>query len=335
MKKSGLFIAAIVFAVAIRLVYVAVLPLGEIVRFHLEGLNDEPAHYNYVKYLVEKHAFPVQTHIYKEPGAFVRNDFEYYHPPVYYLLGGVGEAVLGPQAGLYWCRALSFCFGALSLFVLAALFRKMGYSSAVQSAAVLFVGFLPCHAYFSSLASNDSLCWLIALLLTYACLGRHDKSGGHPVFTWRQTAALGALLGIGVLAKASLLLFYPLIAAIFLYTWVREKKTATILQMLLLFGIDGPEPYGVPFDHRIDLGQWPRNARPLAAHAEGVRGLFESLGAILLVSDAAHSAVGVAKAPGSCRHRHPARGFGAHHSLLCKGPADRVQRGVDTGAART
>ncbi len=242
MKGKISFSIALFAVAALRLWFVAELPLGQTVKYHLEGLNDEPSHFNYVKYIIDHHGFPVQTHTYKEPGAFVRNDYVYYHSPLYYLAGTPGYALLG-LGGLYWCRVISFVCGIASLILLAKIFKKMGFSSDIQGAAVIFTGFFPCHAYFCSLTSNDSMSWAAALILTYLCLA-NGKCGDWPVFTLRRSLTIGVFLAIGFLIKVSILVFYPLVAMSFLYSWRRGKDNFILVKMLVAFGIacllDGP-----------------------------------------------------------------------------------------------
>lgn len=239
MNVKKLFLVALFAVFAIRLFFVFELPLGRTVKYHLEGLNDEPAHYNYVKYIVDHHAFPVLTHTYKEPGSFVRNDFVYYHSPLYYLAGAPGYALLGPLGGLYWCRVISFLCGIAGLILLAKIFKKMGFSSDIQAAAVIFIGFLPCHVYFCSLTSNDSMSWAVALIVTYLCLGNGKSNADWPLFTWRRSFILGVFLAIGFLIKASILIFYPLVVLSFLYSWSKEKDNCILIKMLCAFSIAG------------------------------------------------------------------------------------------------
>ena len=105
-------------AIVLRASFALMLPLGQTVAGRLEGLNDEPAHFNYVRHLVEHRTFPVQTRHVAEPGAFERADFEYYQPPLYYLLCAPLVAVAGDPAGLTLSRTLSMCCALVSLRVL-------------------------------------------------------------------------------------------------------------------------------------------------------------------------------------------------------------------------
>jgi len=207
----GVVLAA---ALILRVWLVLALPFGQTVAGRLEGLNDEPAHFNYVRYLVEHRAFPVQTRHVAEPGAFERADFEYYQPPLYYLMCAPLVAVAGIEAGVALCRALSLLCGLLSLIVLARVLAQLGLGSSARRAGVAFAALLPVHAYFTSVVSNDGLCWLIALLITRELLSRARGADAATIGGRGGMAAdlrLGVLLGLGMLTKSALAVFYPVV----------------------------------------------------------------------------------------------------------------------------
>ncbi len=208
---TALFGTLIGVALSLRVAMVLVLPFGQTVAHRLEGLNDEPAHYRYVQHLVERRAFAVQTRHVAEPGAFERADFEYYQPPLYYLLCAPLVALAGEGAGVAVCRWLSFAFGVLTLVVLARVLARLGLAEAPRRAGVAFAALLPVHAYFTSVVSNDALCWLIALLLTRELIARAAGDAGDPrAGGTRADLRLGVLLGLGLLTKSALALFVPL-----------------------------------------------------------------------------------------------------------------------------
>jgi 4-amino-4-deoxy-L-arabinose transferase-like glycosyltransferase len=224
--RSRLTISILIFiALCIRLAYVFLLPPTQTVSFRLEGLNDEASHINYVHYLAQHGQFPVQTHHAREKDSFVRNEFEYYQAPVYYLLGAALELVVGKNNSLLACRLLSFLFGALSLLVIRRIFSALSFPAAVKNGAVVFAAFFPTHAYFCSVASNDALSWLLALLLTQEiirlCVTKSDFDSKK---LWRSALYSGLLLGIGMLTKTSLFLFVPVVAGIFLYRFFVSRN---------------------------------------------------------------------------------------------------------------
>ena len=168
-SRAALVPFALVLAAAIlvRIAFLFAVPFGPLVEGRLQGLNDEPAHLNYVRYLVEHRALPIQTGHVRQAGAFERGDFEYYQPPLYYLLCAPPVAVAGARWTLLLCRGLSLVFALLSFPVLARILALLGLGPAERRAGVAFAALLPVHVYFSSLVSNDSLCWLMALLITH------------------------------------------------------------------------------------------------------------------------------------------------------------------------
>jgi 4-amino-4-deoxy-L-arabinose transferase-like glycosyltransferase len=262
-------------ALCIRLAFVFLLPPTQTVSFRLEGLNDEASHLNYVHYLAQHRQFPVQRHHAREKDSFVRNEFEYYQAPVYYLLGAALESVVGKNNSLLACRLLSFLFGALSLLVIKRIFSSLSFPAAFGNGAVLFTAFLPTHAYFCSVASNDALSWLLALLLTLEMAGLCVAEGAFgSKKLWRSALYSGLLLGIGMLTKTSLLLFVPVVAGIFLYRFFvsRNRQWLSALAAVLCIAavLAGPwylrnlQVYGSLF--AFDVGNGPPQFFLFSAH---------------------------------------------------------------------
>ncbi|MBN2188665.1 MAG: glycosyltransferase family 39 protein [Chitinispirillaceae bacterium] len=217
---------------ALRLAAAFFIPFGQTVEHGLEGLNDEPAHFNYVKYLVQHRAFPVLEHTIKEPDAFIRNEFEYFQSPLYYLICAPFCAAAGGGA-LAACRMISLVFGIACLWVIALILRDCGFRPRVQLAAALFAGLLPSHLYFSVLVSNDSLSWLVALLLTRALLS-YERTGGN-----RHAAAAAVFLALGALTKGSLLIFFPAAAGVFIYKFIVSRSPSHLVRGSIVLAISG------------------------------------------------------------------------------------------------
>jgi 4-amino-4-deoxy-L-arabinose transferase-like glycosyltransferase len=224
--RRHIFFLLLGLALFIRLAYVFFLPLGQTVRFRLEGLNDEPSHLNYVHYLAEHKSFPIQSHHVRETDSFVRNEFEYFQPPIYYVVGAGLELLFGKSAAQVTCRLMSFVFGILSLLVIHRIFSRFGFPQTVCQAAVLFAAFFPANAYFCSVVSNDSLSWLFCLLLTLeiAPVSRPYSSLQPDRRIWPTAIRIGLLLAAGMLIKSSLFIFYPVMAALFLYRWFISRN---------------------------------------------------------------------------------------------------------------
>jgi hypothetical protein len=223
---AGTLIALIVL---VRLLSACLMPWGQTVKHHLEGLNDEPAHFNYVKYLAEHKKFPVLEHFVLEPDAFTRNEFEYHHAPLYYLICAPFYAFFGEKGGIAAGRFISMIAGLLTLWVLALFLRDLGCSYRVQLAAVAFAGLLPSHLYFSSFVSNDSLSWLLAILfirelVRIVMISRMALR--QSFFAPSLRAALW--LAAGLLTKSSVALFLPLPALLSGWLFYKHRDTRVI-----------------------------------------------------------------------------------------------------------
>jgi hypothetical protein len=212
-------------AILLRIVLMHVVPFGPRVENRFEGLNDEPAHFNYVRYLAERHELPIQVGNVRDPGAFERADFEYYQPPLYYLLCALPVHWSGEHVALWICRGLSVAFALLSLPLLSGVLGLLGMGQAERRAGVTFAALLPVHAYFSSVVSNDSLCWLMALAITHELLMRVQTNlAGRPQprFTLEPDLRVGVLLGLGMLTKSAIIAFYPV--TVLAYALVMQRE---------------------------------------------------------------------------------------------------------------
>lgn len=238
MPSKLIFSLLLTLAVIIRLIYVFLLPPTQTVSFRLEGLNDEASHLNYVHYLAQHKSFPVQRHHAREKDSYVVNEFEYYQAPLYYVIGAGLELIVGKSNSLLACRLLSFLFGVLSLLVIRRIFSAASLSHAAGNGAALFAAFLPTHAYFCSVASNDSMNWFIALLLTLelvrVCNPADAPRTRSPL---RSGIYFGLLLGIGMLTKASLLMFAPLCAAVFVWLFFAKREPGRLYALVAMLCI--------------------------------------------------------------------------------------------------
>lgn len=226
--------------IIIRLSLIFILPFGQKTTYHLEGLNDEPAHFNYVRYLAINRSFPVLTHWVLEKDAFVRNEFEYHQAPLYYCLCVPFYMLFGEKGALVPCRLMSAVFGIFCMWLLALIVRDLGYPEKIRAGAALFTGLLFSHLYFSSFVSNDPLSWLLALLLTRELL-RYGTNNGKA----DRKASVSSLIMMliwstaGLLTKSSFLVFLPIILGVCIYKYIRSKKTACLAQGLIVLGISG------------------------------------------------------------------------------------------------
>jgi 4-amino-4-deoxy-L-arabinose transferase-like glycosyltransferase len=193
---------------------------------------DEPAHYNYVRYLAEQHRFPVL-----KPGDFpaayleeikearfppemsiapIR--YEFHQPPLYYLLLVPVYRLFG--GALLPLRLASLFLGGLALLVLYWSVQVLAPGrSWLALGTTAMVAFLPMHLALSAAVNNDALAELllaVALLLVIRYLkpGEGDRT--------RLLVLLGVTSGLALLTKSSLYILLPfvLLAVALRHLWL-------------------------------------------------------------------------------------------------------------------
>ncbi len=174
---------------------------------------DEPAHYNYIKYIVEHGALPVlqagdYDQAYNEN--FTRTPqntqkllidplrYENYSPPLYYLLAAPIYAAT--EGWLVALRLLSVALGG-ALVVVAYLIGAEVFPDRLHIAlgGAAFAAFVPQHVAMLSAVNSDVMAELLIALCVYQAL-RLFRS---PQPSQRAVLMLGVTLGLGLLTKAT------------------------------------------------------------------------------------------------------------------------------------
>ena len=166
----------------------------------IQAHNDEPAHINYVRYLMQYGELPIQKHHVQEPDAFIRNEFEFHQPPLQYLICAVTARLFviphDSDALIYFCRAVICLSGIISIL----LFYKLMTQNFHMSSS-LFLTFiyslLPVHIRHSSCFSNDHLVWILTLILFLQIKRRYDNTD----IGIRSILLEGFILGIALWTK--------------------------------------------------------------------------------------------------------------------------------------
>lgn len=191
---------------------------------------DEPAHYNYIKYIVEHGALPVlqagdYDQAYNEDFTRTPRDtqirsidplrYENYSPPLYYLLAAPIYALT--EGWLVAIRLLSVILGG-GLIVVAYLIGAELFSPRLEIAlgGAAFVAFVPQHMAMLAAVNSDAL----AELLIALCVLQALRLFRSPQPSQRALLSLGVTLGLGLLTKATV--YYTalpiVVAALVLHT---------------------------------------------------------------------------------------------------------------------
>lgn len=187
---------------------------------------DEPAHYNYVRYLAEEHRFPVLK-AGDFPAGYLEEikaagfppemsiapiRYEFHQPPLYYLLA---MPVYGLSGGaLLPLRLLSVVLGALLLPVIYWTVREVVPASpGLALGTTAFVAFLPMHLAMTAAVNNDALAELIGavvllLAVRYLKPAAPGEGAGRDA---RLLVLLAISTGLALVVKSSLYILLPLV----------------------------------------------------------------------------------------------------------------------------
>jgi 4-amino-4-deoxy-L-arabinose transferase-like glycosyltransferase len=250
---------------------------------------DEPAHYNYIRYLAESHQFPVlqmgdYPHAYLEeiksrkfpPDLSIDPiRYEYHQPPLYYSLAA--PIYLLGRGSLLPLRLFSVVLGAGVVLLAFAIARRVYPRwAALALATAAFVAFLPQHLATISQVGNDVLAELLFALVLYQLVGwlqapssrpkEHaatdqptSVSHPHSAIRNRQSAILlGLLLGLILITKTTAYIALPLALSVLIWRWLHDRAPARrILTDLALVAIPAAVIALPWFARNIATYGWP------------------------------------------------------------------------------
>jgi 4-amino-4-deoxy-L-arabinose transferase-like glycosyltransferase len=252
----------------LALIVLSYFVLGLLFAFYTPAWQapDEPAHYNYVRYLAELGRFPV-LHMGDYPHAFLEEiksrgfppdlsidpiRYEFHQPPLYYSLAAVLYVLT--SGALPALRLFSVLLGAgvvLCAYGVARRFRPDWPAMALGAAA--FVAFLPQHLTTVSQVGNDVLAELLFALVLYQLVGwtmKRARAQMNPDedADLRSSAltrvpssgflGVGILLGLSLVTKTTAYVAVPLAAGVLIWRWWEERAGARqiVAELLLVSG---------------------------------------------------------------------------------------------------
>jgi 4-amino-4-deoxy-L-arabinose transferase-like glycosyltransferase len=250
---------------------------------------DEPAHYNYIRYVAENRQFPVlqmgdYPHAYLEeiksrkfaPDLSIDPiRYEYHQPPLYYSLAA--PIYLLARGNLLPLRLFSVVLGAGVVLLAFAIARRVypGWP-ALALATAAFVAFLPQHLATVSQVGNDVLAELLFALVLYQLVGwlrapsviPREYAGADralpvgqpqsPIKNGRSAVLLGFLLGLILITKTTAYIALPLALGALIWRWLHDRSPAQrILADLALVAIPAAVIALPWFARNIATYGWP------------------------------------------------------------------------------
>jgi hypothetical protein len=169
---------------------------------------DEQAHFNYIKYLSENHAFPVLTGKVGDSA----NEWEYHQPPVYYLamvpvFRAAKAAFPDQDATVQVVRCFSVLLWLLNVWFGNVLLKRLRIPDEFAWIFIMaMVCLLPTYTFVSATINNDNL--LVTVGGGLLCLMANREQ------TLKHSISLGLLLGLALLTKQSAIVFIPAIVVL-------------------------------------------------------------------------------------------------------------------------
>lgn len=186
-SESRLFLFLVIAGLLIRIAYALYTP-----TFYAP---DESPHFKFIRYIAEEKKLPIQT----SKTGDLTDDWEYYHPPLYYI-------ALSP---VYWVmdkivsndsitvRALRICtvaFWLLSVWLVWRFLLREGNLTFSHKTFIMCVFcFLPTYTFSSSMINNDNLAIFLGCVAISLIINRRKH--------WGIDIMIGLVLGLGLLSK--------------------------------------------------------------------------------------------------------------------------------------
>ena len=203
---------------------------------------DEPAHYNYVRYLAQKGSFPV-LHMGDYPHAYLEElksskfppdlsidpiRYEFHQPPLYYALVAPIYGLTGgnPLA----LRLFSVVLGSGIVLLAYAIARRIFPARAAFAlGTAAFVAFLPQHLATVSQIGNDVLAELLYVAVLFMLVRwvtqPPEGNGQDTKHILGSAIGLGLLLGLILITKTTAYIALPLAGGVLIWRWRRERSS--------------------------------------------------------------------------------------------------------------
>jgi 4-amino-4-deoxy-L-arabinose transferase-like glycosyltransferase len=211
---------------------------------------DEPAHYNYVRFVALERSLPVLQAGDYDQGYLERIKserfptsmpidsirYEFWQPPLYYILAAPVYVATG--GSLVALRLFSVVLGALVILVAFLIVRRLApRSPALALGTGALVAFVPQHVAMMAGAQNDSWAELMLALVVWQTV---QVTNVKCQISNRKWMVVGVLVGLALLSKGTIYIAAPLVAVAIWLAYrsqpVPRKWTWLVRPCLLVFG---------------------------------------------------------------------------------------------------
>jgi len=237
--RSPPVIAALIVGVALRVLLALITPVGEASEAgRLSSYNDELAHLNYVRHVLESGRLPDRVESIEAAGALERGVFENYQPPLYYALVAATCRLAHAHdlaAVARVARLTALVCSLLLLWILLRIIVELSLEKSQLVAAVVFCALNGVLVRFASTAGNDSLFWLCAggMVLAAMRMPRHASGLG-------DFLVFGAFAVAGLYTKLSALILLPLPFFVLGNRAPRRRIAEGVVLTVLVLAAAGP-----------------------------------------------------------------------------------------------
>ncbi|MBI4299880.1 MAG: hypothetical protein HY677_02000 [Chloroflexi bacterium] len=236
--------------IAVILVYLA-LGVAYAVRTPTWQAPDEPAHFNYVKYIATHGALPVlkqgdydQAYLEELKAAKFSPDkpidsvrYESHQPPLYYLTATpiyLAVRSLPLRQQVLVLRIYSLLLGTVLLSLGYAITRRIfPRKPSLQVAVPAFVALVPQHLAMSAAINNDTFAEVILAAVLLASVRLVLPFEGRQALGWRSAVVFGLLAGTVLLTKTTIYVGILLIPMALLLRVIHDGKAKAILRAAL------------------------------------------------------------------------------------------------------